>query len=243
MTQLPTRFTQHNSVQTAYYDGTRKKTMVPAATPYVLRHLDEVTRFAAISPGERVLEVGCGMGRFTLLLARRGVRVEGLELSPWLLDRLREYNGGAYDIPLYNADVVTFPPELEGRFDAVVGFFMLHHLHDLPASFAAMARLVRPGGRLAFVEPNPYNLLFHLQPLVTPGMSYRAEKGMLHMRRGPVFRAMQGAGLRDLAMARYGFFPPFVTNRRWGAKVESVLERVPLWRPFLPFQLFRGDRP
>ena len=62
------------------------------------------------------------------------------------------------------------------------------------------------------------------------------------MRRGPVFRAMHEAGLSRLSNERFGFFPPFLTNRHWGRRLEAILERVPFWRPLLPFQMFRGER-
>jgi SAM-dependent methyltransferase len=183
------------------------------------------------------------MGRYTLLLAERGIRVEGLDLTPVLLDRLRAYNAGRFDIPLHCADVCQPPPGLEGRFDAVLATFALHHMHDIPACVAAMARLARPGGRLVFLEPNPYNMLYYVQIALAPGVTWDGDRGILNMRRTVIFGALRGAGLRELAMARFGFFPPFLANRRWGRRVEAVLERIPVWRGLLPFQLFRGSRP
>ncbi len=232
---------EHNRRQRRYFERSVKRTMVPVDSPYLRRHVEEALRFGSISAGERVLEVGCGMGRYTLILAQRGVRVEGMELSPVLLDRLRGYNGGRFDIPLHCADAHHPPPELAGSFDIVLGFFVLHHLKDLDRFFVAMARLLRPGGRMVFLEPNAYNPLFYLQILITPGMTWQGDRGIVRMCPSPIFRAMDRAGLRQLAMTRFGFFPPFFANGRLGARLESALERVPLWRPLLPFQLFRGD--
>jgi SAM-dependent methyltransferase len=168
--------------------------------------------------------------------------VEGLDLSPVLLDRLHGFDGGRYNIPLHCADVLQHPPGLEGQFDVVMGFFTLHHLHDLLSCFEAMTRLIKPGGRIVFLEPNPYNVLYYIQILITPGMTWQGDGGIVRMRTGLVFHAMRNAGLRHLAVARFGLFPPFLTNRQWGSRLEAVLERVRLWRPFLPFQLFRGER-
>jgi SAM-dependent methyltransferase len=234
---------EHNLSQIRYFEQPTQPNMVPTNSPYIQRHVDEVLRFAGISPGERVLEVGCGMGRYTFVLAQRGVEVEGLDLSPFLLRQLREYDSGRYNIPLHHADIFNHPPELEGRFEAVVGFFTLHHLHDLPQCFGAMRRLLKPGGRVVFLEPNPYNLLYYIQILTMPHMSWQGDKGIVHMRSGPIFRAMQIAGLHRPTMARFGFFPPFLTNQQWGSRVEAALERLPILRPFLPFQLFRGELP
>jgi len=236
-------FYEHNRYQTGYFERTVKRTMVPVDSAYLRRHVDELLRFADLRPDARVLEVGCGMGRYTLILAERGVRVEGLDLAPALLDRLREYDAGRHTLPLYCADIVDHPQELDGQFDAVIGFFTLHHLHDLPLSFAAMARLLKPGGRIAFLEPNPFNPLYYAQIAFTPGMRWQAERGLARMRRGIVFHAMRDAGLVRPALARFGFFPPFLANRSWGARLESILERAPIWRFALPFQLFRSEQP
>lgn len=236
--RLPPALEAHNHRQRQYFEGREKRTMVPTGTTYLRRHVDRMLDLAGISPQDRVLEVGCGMGRYTLLLAERGVRVEGLDLSGALLERLREFNGGRYRIPLYEADVVRYPQEIEGQFDVVLGFFTLHHLHNLALCFQAMARLLKPGGRVAFIEPNPLNPMYYIQMLVTPSMSWAGEKGIMRMRHPVVFAAMREANLHECRVSRFGFFPPFVVNRRWGTALETRLERVPAWHALLPFQYF-----
>lgn len=234
---------RHNAQQRRYYQKALKPHMQPADSPYLRRHIDQLLRFGRITAEDRLLEVGCGMGRYTLSLAEQGFRIEGLDLSPDLLARLRQADDGRYDIPLYCADVVEHPPELVGQFDAVIGFFTLHHLHDLPLCFAAMTRLLRPGGRVIFLEPNPFNPLYYVQMAITPDMTWQGDRGLIQMRHGRVLGAMRAAGLTRLRARRFGFLPPFLMNRAGGVSIEARLERVPLWRPFLPFQLFRGELP
>src|SRR4051812_18182010 len=214
----------HNDHQREYFERTIKRTMVPRTSRYLARHVTEVIRKAELVPGDRVLEVGCGMGRYTLPLAEQGLAIEGLDLAPALLDRLREFSGGRFDIPLHAADVVNYPPALEGRFDAVIGFFALHHFHDLGACYAAMARLVRPGGRIVFLEPNPYNPSYYLQILVTPTTTWQGERGILNMRTDPMFTAMRGAGLTDASVERFGLFPPALADRAWTQPFERTAE-------------------
>lgn len=233
----------HNVRQKEYFELSDKPRMVPTDSPYLRRHVDEAMRFAGIGPGARVLEVGCGMGRYTLILAQRGVRVEGLDISRVLLDRLRVYAGGRFDIPLHCADIRRPPAGLEGAFDVVMGFFVLHHLATLDGALVALSPLLKPGGRMVFLEPNPFNPLYYAQILFTPGMTWAGEYSLTSMRRGPVLRAMRQAGLERPVLARFGFLPPSVVNRSWGAKLERVLESVPVWKSLLPFQLFKGVRP
>lgn len=243
--QSPSRDTlaAHNARQRRYYQQALKPHMQPADSPYLRRHVDQLLQFGGITPQDRLLEVGCGMGRYTLVLAERGFRIEGLDLSPELLARLRRANDGRYDISLHCADVIEYLPDLAGQFDAVIGFFTLHHLHDLPLCFAAMTRLLRPGGRVVFLEPNPFNPLYYIQMAITPDMTWQGDRGLIEMRRGRVHDAMRDAGLTQLGARRFGFLPPFLMNRNGGDALEARLERIPLWRPFLPFQLFRGRLP
>jgi SAM-dependent methyltransferase len=230
---------RHNASQRRYYERTPKPQMAPSDSRYLNRHIDELLSAARIRPGERVLEVGCGMGRYTLLLADRGVRVEGLDLSRVLLDRLAEFNAGRHDIPLHHADALDPPAELLGKFDAVVGLFALHHIHDIAGSLRSITRLLRPGGRVVFCEPNPYNPLYYVQIATRPGMTWQGDGGIVNIRRRPLNRALADAGLGDLYWKRFGFFPPFLTNGRLAA-LERPLEAFPLWRGALPFQLFGG---
>ncbi|HEX2699906.1 MAG TPA: methyltransferase domain-containing protein [Acidimicrobiales bacterium] len=232
----------HNQRQRDYFEGTDQRTLKPTGSRYLRRHVDRVAEFAAITSGDRVLEVGCGLGRYTLLLAERGVAVEGLDLSPSLLEQLRSTPGAA-GIPLHAHDLLECPPEMLGSFDAVIGFFVLHHVHDLDACVQMATALVRPGGRVAFLEPNPWNPLYYVQIFATPEMSWQPERGMLSMRPNKIMPIMSAAGLVDVRFERFGLFPPFVTNRKMGADLESAAEGVPLGVPARPFALFGGRRP
>ncbi len=233
----------HNQLQKRYFEGAIKRTMVPRATRYVARHVDEALRAGAFRKGDRVLELGCGMGRFTFALAECGARVEGLDLSSVLLDRLQSFNVNRVDIPLHCADIAEAGPSLEGSFDLAVGFFVLHHLHDLDKSFAGVTRTLKRGGRAVFVEPNPWNPLFYVQMAFTQGMTWEGDRGIIRMRRNVIFGAMKTAGLVNLVSERFGFFPPFLANSNLGARLETSLEKVFIWRSLLPFQIFRGEKP
>jgi SAM-dependent methyltransferase len=232
----------HNLRQRTYYDRAPKANMLPSGSPYPRRHIAQVIQAAGLRPGQRVLEVGCGMGRYTLLLAEHGLQVTGMDLSPVLLAWLRKYSPEAIKIPLFSADLLELPISPAVKFDVVFGGFMLHHLHDIQACLNAVAQWVRPGGVVAFLEPNPYNPLYYIQIALKPGMTWEGDRGMLNMRRSVLFPALQAAGFLEPNLTRFGFFPPFLANLSWGGQVERWLEAFPLWRGLLPFQVFTARR-
>lgn len=234
---------EHNRRQKGYFERAFKPTMVPVDSAYLDRHVEEALRAAGDAFRGRVLEVGCGMGRYTLLLAKRGIRVEGLDLSEVLLARLRSFDAGRHLIPLHCGDIADLPQDLAGRFDLVLGFFTLHHVHDLVRCFRGVARALKPGGQVVFLEPNALNPLFYVQILVTPGMTWAGDRGIVGMRRRRVFRAMRQAGFEALTLDRFGFFPPFLLTRPFGRRLEAALESFRPWFFALPFQLFSGWRP
>lgn len=234
--------TSHNDAQRHYFEERPLPRMAPGDSPYLRRHVDAAVRALELREGERVVEVGCGMGRYTFLLAERGLRLEGLDLSPVLLERLARHDGGRYGIPLHAADLQNLSDDLAGRFDAVVGFFMLHHIKDLAGCFAGVARLLRPGGRAVFIEPNPLNPLYYVQIAISPGMTWAGDRGIVDMRPGAIARAMRAGGLVAPRTTRFGFLPPFLANQPWGARLERGLERVPPLRPVSAFQLFQAAK-
>jgi SAM-dependent methyltransferase len=229
---------RHNRSQRTYFEERLSPRMVPRRSRYLERHLDELVRFAALRPTDRILEVGCGMGRYTLLLADRGYHVEGNDLSPLLLERLRSYDGSRERIPLHAFDIASPPSELHGAYDAVVGLFMLHHLHDLELSFRGLAKLLRPEGRLAFLEPSALTPFFYAQIALTRGMTWRGDGGVARMRPGVVLPALRAAGLVGERSGVFGFFPPALADTGTGAAIERTLERARPLRPFRAFALF-----
>jgi SAM-dependent methyltransferase len=110
---------------------------------------------AELSPGQRVLDVGCGNGATTLDAAHRVQprgEVVGVDLSPPMLALARQR---AAAVALDNLDFLEADAQVhqfgEGAFDVVVSRNGLMFFDDPDAAFANLARALRPRGRLAFV--------------------------------------------------------------------------------------------
>lgn len=182
----------HNRQQQLYFSSADQPSILPKPSSYVKRHLETLIRVSGLKPGDHVLEIGAGMGRFTRELHERGIKVVASDVSDELIDKLKHHSPS---ISIVVGDVVNLPERINEHFDAIVGFFMLHHLPDLDAAFASMAQLLKPGGVAVFCEPNAYYFPFYLQILLNPRMRWRVDKGVVNMRPGVMFAAMRNAGL------------------------------------------------
>jgi ubiquinone/menaquinone biosynthesis C-methylase UbiE len=107
----------------------------------------------------RALEIGAGTGYFGLNLVRKGVVEEltAADISPGMLDVLSRTAGElGLDVATAACEAAELPFADES-FDLVFGHAVLHHLPDLDGAFAEFARVLRPGGTLAFCgEPSYY---------------------------------------------------------------------------------------
>lgn len=236
----------HNQLQRDYYENrepAQNNRIAVVSTPYINNQLDHMIATAGLSKDQAILDVGCGMGKYTIPLAERGYNVTGLELSPALLDTLNEKAAGRAEIATHQGDILDPDPALWGQFDRIIGFFVLHHLIDIPAAYVSLAKLLKPGGKLVILEPNPLCPLYYLQVTLTPSMSWAAEKGILSLKSRQTRDGLKAAGFEDIALHRFGILPPFLRNRASGAPIETAFNRIPFLRPISAFQLICGSRP
>jgi ubiquinone/menaquinone biosynthesis C-methylase UbiE len=114
---------------------------------YSVRLGPSLVDFADIAPGARVLDVGCGPGALTRVLADMvgGENVAAIEPSEQLAAVCAERVPGA-DVRLGGAESLPWP---RGTFDAALSQLVVNFMSDAPAGVAEMRRVVRPGGTVA----------------------------------------------------------------------------------------------
>lgn len=134
-----------------------------------------------ITPGERVLDLGCGFGRHAFEAFRRGADVVAVDRSADEVGEVTKMFGAMVATgeaaPTQLAHAVradlTALPFPDGSFDTVIASEVLEHIPDDAAAIGEIARVVRPGGRVAVTVPRwwPERVCWTLSE------SYRTEPG------------------------------------------------------------------
>jgi ubiquinone/menaquinone biosynthesis C-methylase UbiE len=134
------------------------------------------------------LEIGAGTGYFSLNLLQAGAieRATATDISPGMLATL-ERNASELGLEVKtavaDAETLPFPDE---SFDLLFGHAVLHHIPDLRLAFSEFARVLRPGGTIAFCgEPSRYGDFLAAVPKRTALLT------------APLWRRLVGASARD----------------------------------------------
>jgi SAM-dependent methyltransferase len=106
--------------------------------------------------GQDVLDAGCGEGYLARILAGRGARVTGIDLSPRLVG-LAGTKAACGAITYRVGDLSAAHPEFAGRFEAVASYFVLNDVEDHRGFARTVADALKPGGRAVLGFNNPYD--------------------------------------------------------------------------------------
>lgn len=114
----------------------------------------ELIRFAAIKPGSKVLDLGCGTGTLTIMIQRAlpDATIIGLDGDPRVLEIARRKSQGL-DIQ-WDEGLASQLPYGDSEFDRVVTSLVIHHLDTATkhAAFDEAFRVLKPGGVLCILD-------------------------------------------------------------------------------------------
>lgn len=175
-----------------------------------------------------VLEVGIGTGihAIRLLKLHPAVRYTGVDLSEGMLKQAK-CAFTQLDVSMKTALLVgdgSGLPFKDNSFDAAYISGSLHHFPDPQFGLIELVRVVKPGGRLAIMEPNwlfPINFL--------AGLLNKVERNILKMSRQNLKRWGSDQGIEDIRIINYIYTPPLPTILTGFYDVlDDLLPRIPL---------------
>jgi SAM-dependent methyltransferase len=184
--------------------------------------------------GKRLLDLGCGHGMASVVLARRGAIVTACDLSLGYVREARvRANGVATGLVVCDGERLPFA---DGAFERIWGNAILHHL-DLNRAARELQRVLAPAGIAVFCEPWGENRWLNLarQALPYPGKQRTADERPLSRRDlqelRTVFPQLQVRGFQLLAMVgRVVRHPPLASGLAWCDRL--LLHAVPAWQRY-----------
>lgn len=151
-------------------------------------NLDFLSRTGLLKPGDRILEIGCGIGAVVNELAGQGYHVTGTDISQVAIEYgLAKY--GDLDLQVQPAEELAFA---DGQFDVVLSFDLFEHIARIDRHISEVHRVLKPRGYYLFQTPNKYsNATF--ETLAHRSLKWRRYHPSLHTP-GQLRRRLAGHG-------------------------------------------------
>lgn len=216
----------------------------PSGRRRASRRSEIFAREGGLRPGQRALEVGCGTGIFLEAAATTGASIVALDLSADLLAQARARVAAADKVRLSLGNAEQMPYR-NGSFDAVYGSSILHHL-NIDAALLEVHRVLRPGGRMVFTEPNILNpqvaIMFHL------GLTkkyFGVSPDEMAFTRFRAAQALRDAGFADIRVKPFDFLHPATPARMMDgvARAGRALEAIPVLREIAGSMMITARKP
>ncbi|HEU0129719.1 MAG TPA: methyltransferase domain-containing protein [Mycobacteriales bacterium] len=206
-----------------------------AARPEVRALHDRAVALLAPRPGERMLEVGCGLGADARELAAMVApgEVVATDLSTAMLTSARERHDPALPVTYEHADVTDLPYE-DASFDVVRVERVLQHVADVERACAEMARVLRPGGRLLAVDTDWGSFALDLaeRDLVERCLAHAYRRFVSPRAALGLRRHLVGAGLADVSIEPFAFC--YTSVGEAATLVPMVNDGIPAEADFVP---------
>ncbi len=116
-------------------------------------NLDFLAQTNLLQPGDKILEIGCGIGTVVFELTKQGYNVTGIDISRVAVEYgLHKYQG--IHLEVQPAEEPAFADQ---TFDVVLSFDLFEHIAQIDRHVSEVRRVLKPGGYYLFQTPNKYS--------------------------------------------------------------------------------------
>lgn len=196
---------------------------------------------AKISAKDKVLEIGCGTGLFTRkVYEQTKAAITAIDISEELLTEARKLLPEA-TFKIDDAMNLSFP---DNYFDVVFGSSVLHHL-EMEKSIKEILRVLKPGGRMVFAEPNMINPQILVQkniPFIKKWLGDSPDESAIV--RWTFNDMMKKNGYKNISIFPYDFLHP-VTPKSLISLVNGIgkiVEQIPLLKEIAGSVIIYGEK-
>jgi 2-polyprenyl-3-methyl-5-hydroxy-6-metoxy-1,4-benzoquinol methylase len=186
--------------------------------------------YIRISKVSKVLEIGCGNGEFSKRFLRTGAEMHCVDISEKAIALLKEqYKGTNLIFEPADVEHLQFP---DNHFDGIIGNGILHHL-NLDACLGELFRVLKPGGRIFFSEPNMMNPEVFLESNVRwIGKLAQKSEDETAFFRWRMAKALRQHGFTAIEVVPFDFLQPLTPKPliNFVQMISRVLEKTPLFR-------------
>lgn len=191
--------------------------------------------------GDKLLEIGCGTGLFTgKVYDATKADITAIDISEDLLVQAREkYPHSEFKID--DAMDLSFP---ENTFEGVFGSSILHHL-DMRKAMEEIYRVLKPGGRTIFAEPNMLNPQIFVQknvPFIKKMLGDSPDETAVV--RWKMKGMMEEIGFKNVRVFPYDFLHPYTPTFMIPIvrAIGSVVERIPILKEIAGSHIIYGEK-
>ena len=129
------------------------------------RRIVTLLEYIDIKDGEKVLDLGCGEGFYTMVISELyDAEVTAFDFNATLLEKAAAWTGGGKRVEFVNGDIAETLPFEDNAFDKIVFTEVLEHIDDDRKAISEVYRVLKPGGVLGLTVPNA-NYPFFWDPL------------------------------------------------------------------------------
>lgn len=168
-----------------------------------IHEMNHLSSTLGLPKESKLVDFGCGSGRLSLYFLSQGYHVTAVDISRASLinlksiyKKLRKPGWGK----------LTVSSRLSGSgFDAVVGSDVLHHI-NIKNVLPKIYFVLKPGGKIAFSEPNPLNIFWYIHYFIKQ-IPWKIESGILQNTNSNLNYLLKTNLFKNRNISGHGFFP------------------------------------